>query len=310
MKYAAALVAPWSTKAKGACLPMGFNQPSQKASAVIKGTLTTTGTGNVGALMWSPALTNDLVFAACTNGVDATATTATIFNDFPIKVAKAATQLPYDTARLATSADLQGRCVAGGIRVRYAGSALNEGGTYVALEEQGHGNNAGKSFETAKTQNAAHTRSILEMQGQWFSCTWSGPVRDRETEYIDAPNQSAPVPQDVNTAFYPIGIYIQSATPGTNFEYEAWYLTEYIGSTVTNPTNDMIVPGEASTLGKRAKTIQSSSSGATSPAEVEGAFSRIVGMSPSTAFMGAGAAFMAGTELMHAAASVTGPLLF
>lgn len=274
-KYAAALIAPWSMAAKGACMPMGFNQPSQKGSCVAKFQMTTT-SANFGYVMWQPVIAKDVTQGArwSTGG---TGSATDPFNAAPFTSGTAApSQLPYSVADIAATKDLQGRLVAGGIRIKYAGSQFDEGGIYLALEEQGHGQLLSKNYNQIRDNNACHNRSVIEMKGEWFSATWSGPVRESETEYIDNPNQSDPALAGTSVTLFPIAIAVNSAKPGAVFDCEAWWLTEYIGSATTNATIDNWAVSDYKASSK-IKSHQSSPQGAVSPAEQSFLFNQVTG---------------------------------
>lgn len=218
VKYASALENPFKV-IDGACIPDMHSIPSYKMRYHSKGTFTigTSGVGfiainagcqanNVNAIFASTVDYNGTVIATAGTGV-----TPQVFVGLPY----ASTSFGNDDN------DVQGRLVGCGLRIRYIGTKLNEGGRVVMAR---HPTN--KSLVSQSIAGLLSSYQQLETESvstRWRTCTYR-PVSSADYEYkgnngVDQVSMAA---------------LVQSSA-GNEFEYEVVSYYEFAGQ-VLNPT--------------------------------------------------------------------------
>lgn len=213
------------TYAKAVCLPMPPSPPSYKLRTRIFGTLMI-GTASSGFIMGAinAASDNPAAYYSATNGGGAYGGSTFSGNTGLAGINSTTNSTsPYTTAQF-SSTGLRSRCVLAGCRVRYIGTELNRGGRILPIVFPNHRNIDG-----------VQSSMILALQGytsekfdnKWHSIRWI-PQYTHETDYeptaivvddADAPNNTQ------------IGIYIESPTVGSQFEWELVYYHEIVGTT-------------------------------------------------------------------------------
>lgn len=227
--YVSARIDPFNSPA-GACLPCAdFSQPSAKFKTICSGALQL-GTTGFGFVAFLPA------WGVNSNNVSSTTSASvgginTNFGSFTNLITSSFTELPYPAASFGS--DLEGRFVAGGIRIRYTGKYADQNGLIVAYCDLDHSSvtNA-QSFQTIA--NLRNTRRIV-VTGTVFAAgkdLWNaqvcdnGPVLSSEYSYAAASSvQSTP---------YMI-LAIQGIA-GDSYEFEVVQHCEIIGRAVANLT--------------------------------------------------------------------------
>jgi hypothetical protein len=138
-KYFTAIAYPFSSAAKGACLPYQPDKDSLKANALVRFTVTADASGNAFILV-SPTLASDAVslwFNQTTGTVPITVVAA---GTPPANYsAVAMSSIPFTINNLA-SGTVEGRVVSCGLRVTYTGSVSSMAGLYECYVDPSHQN--------------------------------------------------------------------------------------------------------------------------------------------------------------------------
>jgi hypothetical protein len=217
LMYASALCDPENTS-EGACVPYGFPTPSMKQKSFTRGTFQL-GTTGQGYIQYTPNVTNDGP-AITTTSVTSAGTAASALNAFTNTTQTSLTKQMFSTANLVTNKLAAGRIVAGGIKIRYAGTEANRNGTMTALEEPNH---LDLSLLTG-TQIRGYINSFVERPdplGSFYSIAFSGPVTALETQF-----------QNIATPMgNPIAIFVDGIA-GDKYEFELYQHVEYVGQNV------------------------------------------------------------------------------
>lgn len=144
MKFALACLCPFDPRAFGACNPSGREAYTQKTHSIQRLNMVI-GSGGLGFVSIAPSLANDATNCFySTSGYIGISTTPLVANNvLNSGVSVSTPNLPYNTAVLASSADLDseqvnGRIVAVGLKVTYIGTELNMGGMYFGLTDPNH----------------------------------------------------------------------------------------------------------------------------------------------------------------------------
>jgi len=138
----------------------------------------------------------------------------------------------YTEASFATSSgDVQCRCVAYGIRVKYTGTELNRGGSVYTLEEPDHADLSGVVVTDLRKYKATSTNKFGD---DWVTVLYQPRFPADFGYHGDAFGQS------VNNRF--LAISIQAAFPTATFEWEVFAHYEFIGRPVTGKTQTHTEP--------------------------------------------------------------------
>jgi len=238
-------------------MPAGFPMPSQKIRGFIRAFMTlapnfptaAATTSSLGYVMWRPTLASDVTCVTYTNGGPPTTTLngGTPFNDGNWQVTNAPmVKLPY-TASQFTAQTVEGRLVSGCVRVRYTGTETARGGSISLFEDPDHLSVATQSINGINTFDSCG-KERPRGDGTWSQINWSGPAKQKETEYvIDDGQVGAGFP--IVGAFAPPCVIIainqadaHAAGASTNqtqvYEFEVWQNMEYIGRDVPGKTNN------------------------------------------------------------------------
>lgn len=244
-KYALAISEPFHPNATGACVPSFPSRNSQKVTAFIRGTLTTSSTTNVGFIAVVPTLANDGTVAW---------TTTSAFNGTTLAgsgagvVPRTLPNLPWSTASLLSSSGgsvppaISGRIVSIGVRLWYSGTELNRGGVTYALCEPNHGNllgmdatNLGAYVECVKASVSRDKPAYVFTAGiDAEECQYPEHDSAATAGFPDVRvypfSQGAPATATSLVGAAPLAIMIVSGAPSSNFEFEIVEHVEYVGA--------------------------------------------------------------------------------
>jgi hypothetical protein len=218
LMYASALIDPERTP-EGACVPYGFPTPSMKQKVFTRGTFQL-GTTGQGYILYNPVGAND---AACitTTTSASVGTSATALNAFTGLSTANLAKLMFSTLDIVTNKTASWRYVAGGIKVRYAGTESGRNGTMCALEEPTHA--------PLTTKNGSDMRGYInsfverpDPLGAFYGLNYSGPIAANETQFISTVNMGG-------TSF--IAIFIDGIA-SDKYEYEVYHHVEYVGQNI------------------------------------------------------------------------------
>jgi len=197
--------------------------PSEKNKCWVRGTLTTSSTG-FGFIVCSPAqsmvsggvciTTNDPAIAGGANSISTSPVAGTNL--------QYSTNSPYVAGQFGATA-VRGRFVAGEIRIRYIGTALNRGGDVIVYCEPNHNDLTGATTQSLLT-NASAGRAPISMT-EWISCKYAGVVDPTEENFVASITSS--IVKNANNCMCMI---INSAAPASKFDFEGWFHFEIIGN--------------------------------------------------------------------------------
>jgi len=254
--YIKSLYDPWQTIA-GVCIPCDlFPLPSQKVKVTKRFSLKLSSNG-CGWVTLAPSLASDYSAGAYNANNEGNAGDAdSLFNaagswgTTPLYF----TDLPYTVAELETEKSVQGRVVAAGIRAKYAGTELNRGGSYVALEEQDHQD----LYATTNFNSINFVRSFSnayitspKSESDWdISVSYSGPINPDEIDF-----QGTPAPLGLSTSdnFMILCFSGSTAMAGEMIEVEVCQHVEYIGKKAVGKT---VSHADTKTYGKVLETTK------------------------------------------------------
>jgi len=228
-EYLSARLDPWAT-GSGACLPNGqYTMRSAKFKVTSAGQLQL-GTTGVGFIALRPDWANDGQNVITTIAASV-GTSSTVLSSFTNLQYYNFQNLPYPTASFGTA--LQGRFVAGGIRVQYVGTLMNQNGLAYAYTDQDHSSCMGGTLITLGnlelTKRVVVTGNVHQSgKDSWLvqACD-NGPVLPQEYEFLQSSASAG--------AAYMV-IMIQGVA-GDAYEFEAVQHVEIIGSAVGNMTD-------------------------------------------------------------------------
>lgn len=216
LKYAFAIVNPFDSEPS--CTPWFPALSSQKVKVFARGTMYT-GVNGWGWIVARPQPDNFIDAGYATKSTYS----GTLVDDAP--------NLAYDTITNSNSTwdenTFDGgsnywRCVSMGIRVRYVGTNLNQGGTIQVLETPGHAPTVNLTQSTVGQYAKAVT---LDVTDSWTGITWTPQLPD-EFEYINRQTLTG-----VNRIF-PLLLSITTPTASQPFSYEVVSLFEAVGPVV------------------------------------------------------------------------------
>lgn len=227
--YISARLDPWNTGA-GACLPSSqFTQRSAKYKVTVSGQLQL-GTSGVGYIALLPAWGNNSANVVTTISTSI-GTINTAFSAFTNLQSYSFVNLPYPAASY--GANLQGRFVAGGIRIQYTGTLLNQNGLAYSFCDQDH-SSVTNTGTLATIGNLEETRRVVVTGNvhtngvdSWLvQVTDNGPVVPNEYEFVQASAVQAT----------PYMILAVQGLAGDAYEFEAVQHIEIMGTAVANMT--------------------------------------------------------------------------
>jgi hypothetical protein len=217
--YLKALTDPFSLDAGMACVPDLRDYPSQKLMCKARGTFAA-GSGGLGFVVVTPLINSGASPAICTSqsafagtSVDVTAANTTQIN---------LTQIPYTAGQLA---NMVGRTVASGLRVRYVGTELARGGTLIVARLPINSTFQGKSFADLMSTNSIQTIPVTKT---WATVTFV-PSGDSDYEYNSNANGIVAADSGLQCR---LGCLVSGSTGGNTFEWEFVVHKEYYS---TNP---------------------------------------------------------------------------
>lgn len=172
-KYFAAIAAPWSSEAQGACIPDGNSRESHKVTGFVRFP-PATGTSGIGWVLAMPCLSNDLPCICYTTA----AYVGTVIDPFIVTAGvvtlragwalAACTNLPYESQPLIPlvavgttgNATLSGRIVSVGISVEPTMRVMDMGGLTVCYATADHANLNSRSFGDIQSFAAADIKRV------------------------------------------------------------------------------------------------------------------------------------------------------
>ncbi len=263
LAYAAALADPFHCQP--ACIPMGSGQSSLKSKVFARGTLTTSSTTAFGFLLVQPfnlAATTSTAAQRPIRYTDSTYAGAVLQTD---STAVGVLELDSNSPFATTGADsISARLVSAGIRVRYAGTELNCGGTIVCLEDPEHYN----MDELGQSDLLAHeqSRSYSVEMGKWSNVTFK-PRSTNELQFYnidmkpdsEAQNMTARSTNAETGVGTPwcLAIAIVSAVVTQPFYFEVYGNFEFIGENVRGKSRTMLDARGATAVREAASEVPS-----------------------------------------------------
>jgi hypothetical protein len=257
--YAQALADPFSLNAD-VCIPDTHSVPSKKAKFIIRGTGSTQ-SNNLGTVFANPffAANDKLEFltgvetcftgvVAYTNGASTSVAVRTYENQgTPNGITTSAlSRSPYALTDFDTGPSgnpqptiigAQVRIVGAGLRVRYTGTKLNEGGTILIAKRQD-----GESFDnfTYDSISSMMNTQVRQLGSKWHQVSYT-PVQPSDYDYCR--NGCFGANEDINTlnadavlkaSRHHIGFVLKSAAPSQPFEWEYVVHVEFLGKVIDN----------------------------------------------------------------------------
>lgn len=236
--YAKSLANPFSGPPE-ACMPVTPCIMSQKVRCFARGQLSV-GTNGYGFFAASHNAANDGATTAGNVGtaaayysdstyIGAAATGVPVLNPATAGVIAVNTNSPYASANFGQApGKVQCRLVSSGIRVRYAGTKMNEGGRMLLLEDPDHFGDPNVSYPVA-TMLANEKAKEHKVSTEWTSLCSTGPVTPDEYDFF--PDHRSPS----GVSYFPLRLIIQS-TAGNIFDWEIYENWEFAGSIVRGKT--------------------------------------------------------------------------
>lgn len=241
-QYCSALVDPRNTP-RGACIPWGFPTPSSREKVSNRGTFQL-GTTGQGFCYMTLAIANDVASVVTTTAASV-GTNATVPTAFTAKTSNVWGKLPYSNAVL--NGNNNGRFVAGGIRIRYAGTEAARNGIVTCYEGQNTSPTAFAYTQWGGDINAKNERPPPD--GSWHSCYYSGPQNSSYVNFNISTNWTGLAP--------PLILYVQGVA-GDLYEWEGYAHFEYTGDNIPGVTMTHSDPdGYAKVLEATKKTVVS-----------------------------------------------------
>lgn len=270
-KYIMCLKNPFDMFCVGACVPRTPARPSQKIS-YRKRFNVSTGVEGMGFVLLCPTVSNDLPAAYATNSSYTQPTAIKISTDGVGAPGIYNDGLPYSQSLFnvgpqSVVPQIQGRIISVGLRWRYTGTVLNQGGSLYSFVDPNHGNcnNSTLDIITGKAECVSHPVS----KG-WQNLVLSA-VEEAELAY-GSPNELRGINDDkaLLGAVYPFSNYntlsniaqgymggcpalivFYSSVPIT-FECEMITHVEYIGKSVQSTLSPSHGDDEALNIGMEA----------------------------------------------------------
>jgi len=224
------------------CVPLLPSVKSKKGVWFIRGSITTGAFTNYvlafaprrAANNYSP-LTGDLVPLIMSNGIIDPGTTFPVMDQIGIALIPGYTGFNFNTEYPSASvvSYFTERLVCGGVRIRYAGSEVNQSGIVHAFEQPNHFSATGLGIG-AYSQYESYFKCPVSKK--WCTLTYN-PVYPEEYQYMTdaALDNAAPTfTHPANNHF--MGFVVQGLAPGALIEYEAMIVMEVVGPNVRDLT--------------------------------------------------------------------------
>lgn len=219
LHYGEALIDPFNTPA-GACVPKFPTVESAKRVLFAAGTGSTNASGTGGIVVGSNA-SSDTYSSFVTNSNYTESGELPAYGDTGISAITM--NSAFTNAELGATGSVQTRLVALGVRIRYVGSKLNEGGRAYTIEEPSHEQVAGMTLANMLKYDKCAVQKC-NFNSEWVSVVYQ-PRFPGDFAYVaDRAGQTS--------AESFLGIYIASAVAEQPFEYEIYAHYEFIGSSV------------------------------------------------------------------------------
>ncbi len=218
--YGKTLTNPFDVHGYG--LPCTPTVPSLKQSVFVKGTFNT-GSNGFGFIMCQPLLgcVNDL--NCVWSSTAATAITSALIADADTQAYR--TNAAFSSAQISGEEDgMSYRCVSAGLRIRYTGTTLNQGGTVYGIHHPTHANLDDSTLAEIRALNVTKNFSV---DRDWAAILWC-PILSADYAYRTNTAGASP-----NMLFI---ISVPSAT-SLPFEFEMHANFEYVGAPVRGMTH-------------------------------------------------------------------------
>lgn len=250
-------------------IPDGSVFYTRKARTWVRGTISTangTPTNDLGILFNPNGLMVSDQYTLLLNS-PSTANTLPAVNSAGLFYSNA----PFTTADVINH-DVQCRIVAAGLKLRYLGTSLNQGGLVYSLQEPTHGSLASKTTAQMAAYTECQKQRVIDLRpGEWHTLVRTlGDESDlsfidsvTRTNAYDATYSSDGVV--IAWDAYPyMAAYVQAPTALSNYEYEAWGVVEYSGPkanpktlTIPDPYGLKIAQASMSSINANAKSTES-----------------------------------------------------
>jgi hypothetical protein len=257
--YAQALADPFSLNAD-VCIPDTHSVPSKKAKFILRGAGSTQA-NKLGYIFANPFYvandylqiidggdTKEMATISCTDGTGSLTYVDVLHNDTSPNGIEVTPTLraPYRLADYdssptgvpqATTIGAQVRVVGAGLRVRYTGTKLNEGGTILIAKRQD-----GESFDnfTYDSISAIMNTQVRQFGNKWHQVSYT-PVQPDDYDYCRngafGSTEGAPVltaAECKKAARHHLGFVIKSAAASQPFEWEYVVHIEFLGKIIDN----------------------------------------------------------------------------
>jgi hypothetical protein len=200
---------------------------SRRMRCYAKGVFTTQTSNNFGYIVVDPAqgCVNNFPAVSASKSTGTGTVVATNLTTDPESI-RFSTNSECDNTAFGTTAALNKyRVVAAGLRVRYIGTNLNQGGILVGLHEPDHNNLNGLSISNFDAQVESKRLPITR---NWATVLYK-PTDTDELDFLGTFPGNASASGD--GAYY-MGFVVESAVPAQNFEFEFYGLYEIEGRNV------------------------------------------------------------------------------
>lgn len=209
------------------CIPIGFGVRSRKFSTIARGVMTT-GTTGYGFVLGRPAIAQDGNLLSVTTGSAYTSPSSTGMATSGTGIAVINPSSPYTSSMFGSAATLaKCRCVSAGIRIKYIGTKLNEGGRIVAYSATDNSTLNGVSFD--QLMSYARTTITVVKSGVWSEVIYI-PQDNTSLDWVNGPDSPNGNPF--------MAIAVVSAVAAQPFMVEAISHWETIGVNVASVTNN------------------------------------------------------------------------
>lgn len=213
-----------------ACVPSPYPNWTRKVRVFSRGNFVTSSTNNIG-LIWADPVNSSQSTYNCVLSTTAASTSTTFTGYNATGWQGSPSNADYTGVQLGTGSGIQTRVVSAGLRIRYAGTALNKGGRIIAFQDPTHTTLNNRAESTLLSEIQAKEYAVRD-DGTWTTILYS-PVLDTDYQ-LNQWNILDPTIAGVASdsgRFY-MGFLIVSATASTPFYYEFFAVHEYQGSTV------------------------------------------------------------------------------
>lgn len=220
--YAACLADPF--EAQPSCVPI-FPSPISRKVKYFNRSSVYAGTNGVGYVLFSPSYGVTSSNSIITTGDDYTGDTTSTFATSGTGVNASSTNSPLSTASFGADSDeMKFRLVSAGIRIKWAGTNLNRGGSIRSLVSVNH--ESVTSHDSYSTLGKYVQTKISDVKDGWVTLTWT-PIERSELDFTTIPGVT-----------YNMVMAIHTPAVGTDaiFAYECFANYELIGQTVHGKT--------------------------------------------------------------------------